>query len=540
MNAEEKTIGQILTESLRYEIPPYQRPYSWDQDNVRELLEDVEEAFNEEDPEYFIGSLITIERERNVLYEVVDGQQRLTTLNLIFARLRDHIEDPAAKQEVAKRILPSNPLTGATESPRLKLRAADHPFFHRHVLQGQALPDEDRRELDETKARIMKNVEVIDGFLAGKSQAWLKAYASFILSKVFVVLVGTESFKSAYRLFNVLNDRGMSLSNADLIKNQLFAKLDGTATGSELEEKWVELENIVGIDRLDTFLGYHRTSLTANKARKSLADEFEELIKGCEGSPLDFLEGVTRSAKNYRRIIKGKLDDTATVRSLAALRRVSYDEWVPAMLAFLNKPVADMELAEFADLLERVTMQNWVRRLGRTKRLTIYFQLIMAINRGSDAASVRKIFVEGANNEEFFSLLDGDIYGLPSAMAILLRLEEGVQDTSMTKTFEGRITIEHVLPQALKEDYWKERFTLDQHGRWLHRLGNLMPLAGNKNYKAQYFDFDRKKSIYERRNDKVSFDLAKEVCRVEDWNEAALKARQERMIEVARELWKIQ
>lgn len=540
MNAEEKTIGQILTESLRYEIPPYQRPYSWDQDNVRELLEDVEEAFNEEDPEYFIGSLITIERERNVLYEVVDGQQRLTTLNLIFARLRDHIEDPAAKQEVAKRILPSNPLTGATESPRLKLRAADHPFFHRHVLQGQALPDEDRRELDETKARIMKNLEVIDGFLAERTQAWLKSYASFVLSKVFVVLVGTESFKSAYRLFNVLNDRGMSLSNADLIKNQLFAKLDGTATGSELEEKWVELENIVGIDRLDTFLGYHRTSLTANKARKSLADEFEELIKGCEGSPLDFLEGVTRSAKNYRRIIKGKFDDTATVRSLAALRRVSYDEWVPAMLAFLNKPVADMELAEFADLLERVTMQNWVRRLGRTKRLTIYFQLIMAINRGSDAASVRKIFVEGANNEEFFSLLDGDIYGLPSAMAILLRLEEGVQDTSVTKTFEGRITIEHVLPQALKEDYWKERFTVDLHGRWLHRLGNLMPLAGNKNYKAQYFDFDRKKTIYERRNDKVSFDLSKEVCAVEDWNEVALKSRQQRMMEVAREIWTIQ
>jgi hypothetical protein len=539
MNAEEKTIGQILTESLRYEIPPYQRPYSWNQDNVRELLEDVEEAFNEEDPEYFIGSLITIERERNVLYEVVDGQQRLTTLNLIFARLRDHIDDPAAKQEVAKRILPSNPLTGATESPRLKLRAADHPFFHRHVLQGQALPDEDRRELDETKARIMKNVEVIDGFFAEKSQSWLKAYASFVLSKVFVVLVGTESFKSAYRLFNVLNDRGMSLSNADLIKNQLFAKLDGTATASELEEKWVELENIVGIDRLDTFLGYHRTSLTANKARKSLADEFEDLIKGCEGTPLDFLEGVIRSAKNYRRIMKGKFDDTATVRSLAALRRVSYDEWVPAMLAFLNKPVADMELAEFADLMERVTMQNWVRRLGRTKRLTIYFQLIMAINRGADVASVRKIFVEGANNEEFFSLLDGDIYGLPSAMAILLRLEEGVQDTSVTKTFEGRITIEHVLPQALKEDYWKERFTVDLHGRWLHRLGNLMPLAGNKNYKAQYFDFNRKKTIYERRNDKVSFDLSKEVCAVEDWNEAALKARQQRMIEAAREIWTI-
>src|SRR6266480_3179940 len=108
MKAEERTISNILTEQICYEIPPYQRPYSWGRENVQQLLEDVWEAYEAEDSEYFIGSLITIERERDHRYDVVDGQQRLTTLNLIFARLRDHITDDAVKADLGKRILPRN------------------------------------------------------------------------------------------------------------------------------------------------------------------------------------------------------------------------------------------------------------------------------------------------------------------------------------------------------------------------------------------------------------------------------------------------
>jgi hypothetical protein len=99
-------------------------------------------------------------------------------------------------------------------------------------------------------------------------------------------------------------------------------------------------------------------------------------------------------------------------------------------------------------------------------------------------------------------LLDGEVYGKPFAQAVLLRLEEADQDESVTKDYGGKITIEHVLPQALKEEYWRERFTDETHRQWLHRLGNLALLAGIKNYKAQYFSFDRKKKIYSERNNK--------------------------------------
>jgi len=95
------------------------------------------------------------------------------------------------------------------------------------------------------------------------------------------------------------------------------------------------------------------------------------------------------------------------------------------------------------------------------------------------------------------------------------------------------------MPQAFKDPYWTSRFTPEQHGTWLHRLGNLALLAGTKNYKAQYYDFDRKKAIYNDRNKKVSFELTKEVVEQPEWTAEVIAQRQKRMMELARETWSI-
>ncbi|WNG13527.1 DUF262 domain-containing protein [Cystobacter fuscus] len=540
MKAEERTISKILTEQIRYEIPPYQRPYSWRKANVLQLLEDIWEAYEGNVTEYFIGSLITIEKEHDRRYDVVDGQQRLTTLNLIFARLRDHISDDAAKVELGKRILPRNVLTGEAETPRLLLRKSDQSFFRKYVLEGQPLPGGNKDNLDVPQLRLIENLEAVDAFCEGKSQQVLKLFANYLLSKVYVVFVTTQSLQSAYRLFNVLNARGMPLSNADLIKNSLFSHLEGHANRSEeLEERWLELEEELGIERLDAFFSHHRTSVLAAKARRALHEEIEPLIEATEGGPFAFLEKVIGSAKNYVRIVDCEFNDVSTLRALNALWRVEYDEWIAPLLAYLNKPVEGLSEAEFTNLLEKITMQNWVRRLGRTARLTVYYQLINAIREGKDADEVRQIFRRNAQNTEFLGLLDGELYGMPFDTAVLLRLEDAAQDESVTKTYSGLLTIEHVLPQALKDAYWKERFSDEQHGLWLHRLGNLALLSGRKNYRAQYYGFDRKKKIYKERSKNVSFDLTKEVCDQPEWSVAEIKARHERLLELAKETWVI-
>lgn len=542
MEAAERTISQILTEQIRYEIPAYQRPYSWEKGNVEQLLDDVWEAFEANDEEYFIGSLITIERDKGRLYDVVDGQQRLTTLNLIFSRLRDGVDEPA-KSELGRRVLPRNALTGEEETPRLTLRQRDQSFFRRYVLAGETVPEAVRKEVakeqDAPKQRIIENLEAIDSFIAQHDQKTLKLFANYLLSRVYVVFVTTASWQSAYRLFNVLNARGMALSNADLIKNMLFARLGGNAArSSDLDESWLELEEQIGIERLDQFMAHHRSSIVATKARKALHEEFEPLIETA-ASPFTFLDEVNTSARNYLRVIRNEFEAPAARRAVRSLKRVAFEEWIPPLLAFLNRPVADMPEGEFIDLLERITYQNWIRRLAFTARLTVYFQLITAIRAGRNADDIRAIFRANANDDEFRSLLDGEVYGRPFAQAVLLRLEEADQDESVTKDFGGKITIEHVLPQALKEAYWRERFTDDEHRLWLHRLGNLALLAGIKNYKAQYFPFDRKKKIYAERNNRVSFDTTKPILSADHWTKDLLTARQADLVGRAQLIWSV-
>ncbi|MBB1492987.1 DUF262 domain-containing protein [Paracoccus sp. MC1854] len=542
MEAGERTISQILTEQIRYEIPAYQRPYSWEKGNVEQLLDDVWEAYVANDEEYFIGSLITIEREKGRLYDVVDGQQRLTTLNLIFSRLRDAVDEPA-KSELGRRVLPRNALTGEEETPRLTLRQRDQNFFRRHVLAGEVVPEALRKEVakeqDAPKQRIIENLEAIDSFIAQHDQKTLKLFANYLLSRVYVVFVTTASWQSAYRLFNVLNARGMALSNADLIKNMLFARLGGNAArSSDLDEAWLELEEQIGIERLDQFMAHHRSSIVATKARKALHEEFEPLI-ATAATPFTFLDEVNTSARNYLRVLRNEFEAPAARRAVRSLKRVAFEEWIPPLLAFLNRPVADMPEGEFIDLLERITYQNWIRRLAFTARLTAYFQLITAIRAGKNADDIRAIFRANANDDEFRSLLDGEVYGRPFAQAVLLRLEEADQDESVTKDFGGKITIEHVLPQALKDAYWRERFTDDDHRLWLHRLGNLALLAGIKNYKAQYFPFDRKKKIYAERNNRVSFDTTKPILSADHWTKDLLAARQADLVDRAQRIWSL-
>jgi hypothetical protein len=542
MKADERTISDVLTNQIRYEIPAYQRPYSWEKGNVEQLLDDVWEAYEGNDEEYFIGSLITIEREKGRLYDVVDGQQRLTTLNLIFARLRDAVDEPA-KSELGRRVLPRNALTGEEETPRLTLRQRDQSFFRKFVLSGEKIPDAIRKDIikdqDAPKQRIAENLEAIDDFIAQHEQKTLKLFANYLLSRVYVVFVTTASLQSAYRLFNVLNARGMALSNADLIKNMLFAGLGGDAArSSELDEAWLELEEQIGIERLDQFLAHHRSSIVATKARKTLHEEFAPLIEA-SATPFAFLDELNTSARNYLRILRNDFGTPAARRAVRSLRRVAFEEWIPPLLAFLNAPVEGVTEETFVDLLERITYQNWIRRLAFTARLTAYFQLITAIRARKTGDDIRAIFRTNSNDDEFRTLLDGEVYGRPFAQAVLLRLEEADQDESVTKDFGGKITIEHVLPQALKDPYWRERFSDDDHRLWLHRLGNLALLAGIKNYKAKFYSFDRKKEIFAKKNDKVSFDTTKPILAADHWTKDQLVTRQTDLVERARRIWSL-
>lgn len=543
MKAEERTISKILTEQIRYEIPAYQRPYSWQTENVEQLLDDIWEAFKANDPEYFIGSLITIEKSKDELYEIVDGQQRLTTLNLIICRLRDKITNPEVKADLAKRILPKNPYTDIAEAPRLTIRPSDMPFFRKYAIDGEIIPPDVRNKIEQNQDRpklcIADNLKAIGCFFEEPDETTLKQFANYILSRVYIVFVTTDSFNSAYRLFNVLNARGLSLSNADLIKNRLFSDLQGNdEQNKELENRWLELEKTIGIDRLDQFFAHHRSASVAAKARSALHEEYGAITKPY-ASPFEFLVDLQTSAENYVRILQCNFPEAEAQRAINSLNRVAFEEWIPPLLAFLNKPVENMDVTVFLELLEKTTYQNWVRRLALTARLTVYFQLISAIKGGKSATDIHKIVRDNAQNAEFKTLINGDVYGKPFAKAVLLRIEEHAHDTSVTLKFDGKVTIEHILPQTMTDPYWTSRFDKDTHRTWLHRLGNLALLSGIKNYKAKNYSFEEKQAAYKDRGRITSFETTKPLLQLKQWSTTELAERQEMLTNAALEIWSI-
>jgi uncharacterized protein with ParB-like and HNH nuclease domain len=538
MKAEECKLSKILTDSRVYEIPRYQRPYSWTEKHTQDLINDVYDAFENKQPEYFIGSIITIEKSKDDRFEVVDGQQRLTTLNLVLSKLRDLIEDSAAKQEVQKRILPVDVLTGEAEKPRLLVREKDRKFFTSYVLAGNHNIEDDN--LSETQRRFVNNLSEVETYLKGKDQLTLKLFAKYFLDKVYVVFVTTDSFASAYRLFNVLNARGLSLSNSDLLKNKLFdLGHDSEAEQTNIEDSWNELEDLIGLEDLDIFLSHHRTSILGNKQQAVLFEEYEKYLTTYKIKPSAFCEELLKSATNYIKISKNDFPDEKTKRLILSLKNVSYDEWIPPFLSFMNKGVKGLELSDFLSLLERITMQNWVRRFGRTKRNTVYYNIIGDINQNKSGADLITTIKGFANNDEFASSLKNDVYGMGYAAAILMRIDCEMHDESVAKTYNGVISVEHILPQSPKEKYWLDRFSTDQHKSWVHKLGNLALLSGRKNSAAQNYSFDKKKDIYKNRGGKVSFELTKEVCNEDDWTVNTIEARQDKLIRKALEIWSI-
>jgi uncharacterized protein with ParB-like and HNH nuclease domain len=541
MKAAESTLSEILSSTKVYEIPEYQRAYSWKHEHVTALLEDLYDAFENNIPEYFMGSIIVIEKANETIFEVVDGQQRLTSLNLVFAKIRDLMTDPVQRNDVQKIILPVNNFKKEKSGkPRLVVREKDRLFFENFVVKG--ISDFGTKALSETQLRMKNNLKTIEDFLFKKSQDELCGFVDYLLENVCLVFVKTENFDSAYRLFNVLNARGLSLSNGDLLKNKLFQKAQSDDEKENITNSWSELENLVGLEKLDVFLSHHRTSIKGDKQQFNLFKEYENILNEFQGTVSDFCNELSKSAANYHKITS-KNNFSGNIECLMiSLKDVSHDEWIPALLALMNKNNVENSafFSEFLLLLEKITMQNWVRRLGKTKRNTVYYRAIKDINSGKSNNDIIYTIKAEADNEDFMTLLASDIYGMGYDAAILLRIEREMQDDSVFKTFNGVISVEHILPQKIKDVvYWEERFTPEQQKLWVHKLGNLTLLSGRKNSAAQNYSFDKKKEVYLKRGKKVSFDMTKQICDETDWTIEILEKRQKELLEKAAEIWNI-
>ena len=230
ISAAEYPLAKIFSSDFAYVIPSYQRPYAWTVDQASELFDDLFGFYDESEPEeesYFLGSIVLIKEESKPRAEVIDGQQRLTTLTILFSALAFILEGEQ-REKLCKYIRePGNEFEGLEPKPRLTLRERDKEFFSMYVqaLNFEQLSELDDRSLDnESQSNIKKNSQLflkrIEKKLSNSADR-IKGFITFLVQRCFLVAVSTPSQQSAFRVFSVMNSRGLDLQPTDIINRLL-------------------------------------------------------------------------------------------------------------------------------------------------------------------------------------------------------------------------------------------------------------------------------------------------------------------------------
>ena len=564
LEAHDKLIRAIFEGSYQFEIPDYQRPYAWTTEQATELFDDLYSAMQDArasgaSSQYFLGSIVLIKNDRDPKAMVVDGQQRLTTLTILFAALRAAWEAAGYPQGV-RSVTPflyeeGDEMLGKATGYRFIAREEDANFFRTHIQEpggiAQLVASTDK--LEDSRLRYRENATLLLEKTKTLSPDDRNALWKFLANDCSLVVISTPDLEAAYRIFSVLNNRGLDLAPIDILKAEVLGsirRMGGEDKARTYSKKWSEIESQLGRDAFGDLFAHIRTIYAKQKQRATLVKEFQEHVTEYK-APIDLVDKVIKPYAEVWDFVRDA-DFEATEHAetinehLSWLNRVDFKDWVPPALVYFKRfRQQPKRLAEFFQSLERLTYFLLVTKVGINERIETYAALTKEIEPEAfkgDLAALTTLTLTDAQKRKFVVALDGDVYDdLPKArMALVLRLESLVRAPGVQ--LQDAVSLEHVLPQTPPDGSdWIKRFPdEDERDGWTHRLANLVPLDRNKNSSASNYDFAKKKDAYFKGKGKASpFVLTQEVRAENEWTPTLLAERQKRLVGVLAEHWNL-
>ena len=557
LSAKELSLAKIFSDEFVFTIPGYQRPYSWGREQAEDLLTDLLGYMKagsgklEDISPYFLGSLVLIKGEGSPSATVVDGQQRLTTLTLLLSCIRSTVQEPAVRAGITRRIYEQGDIVSATENHyRLTLRERDKKFFREQVQHEGGIEDlvQTQNDLSDSQARLRDNARYFLGALKELLPEELVRLVQFIVTRCYLVAVSTPDLDSAYRIFGVMNSRGLDLTATDILKAEIVEKLPEAVQG-QYTATWEELEEDLGRDGFNELFSHIRMIYRKEKPKGTLLKEFRQHVAPADA--MDFIDNVLKPmAVAFSEIEDASYASIAHAEqindSLRWLNRIEFKDWMPPALAYFAKHRRTPErILNFVRELERLSYTMLIRRSRANERIMHFSRLTAAIENGEDLmAPGSALQLSPKEKGETWSNLNGALYDThyPRALSvILLRIDALLSDGSKTMHHD-LVTVEHVLPQNPKDGGQWVRWVPEKEKRaaWVHRLGNLALLSRKKNSSASNYEFDRKKSAYFTKGGVTAFALTTEVLQANEWTEAIMQARHEKLLSLAEAHWNLQ
>jgi len=528
----DKILVKEIFSTLWFRIPEYQRPYIWSSDQIDDLLDDLTYAHAEKpDQEYFLGSFVFQAKKAGSApgqefdeNDLLDGQQRMTTLMMLFACVRDLCADPEVKEICLSSIFQKgNKIHKVPERTRImfSIRQSVQDFVDEFVKADRGT-DRQAELLQKAKTKDDPSVRnmaaaILDirKYLSDPEKILdLEGFVTFLCNNVLMIYVSTENLDDAFRLFTILNNRGVPLRNSDILKSQNLGELEKEADKARYAKMWEEAEGELG-DDFDRFLNYIRTILVKEKARLNLLEEFEQKIYNPrekekatgnmkpallkKGKPT--FELIERYLKHYDTLMGGG-NFTETGGSFAfdnlvnvMLKGLPSSDWVPPLLAYFNR-FGFERLFDFLTALDNKFSADWVAQYTPTKRIENMNDIIRVVETASTVDSVLADDSFKIDEEGFNRAIESTVYGRRFTRYLLLKLDYLYGD-SMQRLGVDFLSVEHVLPQNPADgSQWKSDFDEADREEWTHRLGNLVLITTKKNTSQGRLDFADKKTRY--------------------------------------------
>ncbi len=525
----------ILATEFRayYQIPIYQRPYQWTEKNCEKLLDDLFSSYEYyKESDYFCGSLVLIAINTDSAtnaktYDIVDGQQRLSTF-ILLAKVLATLYNNEILEDTPSRAFLKKSLGDTDGEKRKRLTFNTIGLNAKDDFQGaldffddlDASKGKNSKSNDPSKGKnnYLKNAICLKNYLEKKEIENINAFIMWLYHKVIFIKTTCPNISMALRIFSVLNARGLPLHAIDIFKAELLKKLANKKDQEEFVFHWNALrqkcseneskfpkrkENKREKNAAEILFSWYLTYLNPVTSGKSmeerLADQFERLNK----PPLEYFKGIENFYNAYCKVLE--MQD----RHAHLLSCLASDFWRIILCTSILHHYSDQDIETLKELLVKFYYQNWVAEQKEPKKQT-NCNIIKALKEKQSVENIASIVKEYLDYHKITqdfkkNLQDSKLYEQHKKSSknswlrpILILVEYFMSDDPRPKRIEkGNFHVEHILPQKPDpSSQWMKNFSEEERGLYTHSLANLTLLGGTKNAQASNLDFKEKKEIY--------------------------------------------
>jgi uncharacterized protein with ParB-like and HNH nuclease domain len=565
-----KTIEQLFTADAVFTVPSYQRSYAWGSDEIEDLWEDLTGSASRSN-EYFLGTIV-LRHTGGASYEIIDGQQRLASLSMVFSAIRSLFRTTADTREdqIFLGFLGARGFErDAQARPKLVMNRINNDTFVENVVDSKPLDAVEKalsvKTLNESNRLLLQAykffLEQVAATATSKGAAGFEKYIVGLIDRLRSALkfitIPVASAEDANIFFESLNARGKELAISDLVKNRLF--YEGQSSIKRAEGLWADMENDLAQRPVPEFLRHYWIAKQTDEAHtnireKNLYRAIAAHVDGNSSQTFKLLTDLKKSARDYASISDYSLwpDDPAYGDEfeglIKALRLFRLTQCNPLLLNSIQK-FKPSDIAKLFRIVANFAFRYFIignQSSGNLERESAKLAKGIRDGKIKSASEVGEALLQ-INPDRMFRANFTQASIKPSSARMARYLLAGITNhlsSSSSPTGAERVTdpngrgvtLEHVLPQSIGPA-WASAFTTGVDPKpYVDRIGNLTLLLRKPNSEAADKSFaDKRKFAL----DHSELAINKQFARYKKWGDTEIEQRQEELAKAALQVWKL-